>query len=100
MDLDAEMQTIAWIPGLSPIDIFPSLDNKGGAGEENIPDLRTTLYWNPEIKTNRRGRAKVGFYNSDVTRNFQICIEGITEDGIPIFDIFEFGRNAGRNQVN
>ncbi|MCG8306617.1 MAG: carboxypeptidase-like regulatory domain-containing protein [Cytophagales bacterium] len=64
------------------------------------PDSRTTLYWNPEIKTNRRGRAKIGFYNSDDARNLQICIEGITSDGIPIFDIYEIGRDSKRERLN
>ena len=91
--------TVTWIPGVSPVEIFPSMDDTSNDQNENIPDLRATLYWNPEITTNRRGRAKIGFYNSDVARNFQMCIEGITEDGIPIFDLYEFGRNAGKNQV-
>jgi len=31
-----------------------------------IPDNRTTIYWNPEIKIDSTGKAKVSFYNSDL----------------------------------
>ncbi len=64
--------------------------------QQDIPDSRTAIYWNPNITTNKNGRAKISFYNSDRARNLQICIEGITTDGTPIFDIHDIGRNARR----
>ncbi len=88
-----------WIPGFTAPELFPSPDYSAREEGDYVPDLRSTLYWNPDVTTNRRGRAKIGFYNSDDTRTFQICIEGITEDGLPIFDLYEFGRNA-RGQIN
>ena len=45
-------------------------------------DLRTTLYWNPEIMT-APGNNKVllTFYNNDITESFKIVLQGMTKDG-------------------
>ena len=42
-------------------------------------DLRTTIYWNPNIKTNRRGKRFVEFYTSDGNTPYSVVIEGITQ---------------------
>ncbi len=41
------------------------------------PDYRTTLYWNPSIKTDKNGVATFKFYTSDYDNPFVIRIEGI-----------------------
>jgi hypothetical protein len=43
-----------------------------------IPDNRTTIYWNPEIKTDSTGKAKVSFYNSDLKGEALIRISGVS----------------------
>jgi hypothetical protein len=43
-----------------------------------IPDNRTTIYWNPEIKTDSTGKAQVSFYNSDLKGEALIRISGIS----------------------
>ena len=42
------------------------------------PDNRTTIYWNPEIKTDSTGTAKVSFYNSDLKGKGLIRISGVS----------------------
>lgn len=88
------------LPGLSSAEVFVSPNYAKNSNSDVMPDLRSTLYWNPQVITNRRGRAKIGFYNSDEARNLQICIEGITKDGIPVFDIYEIGKKSNRGQGN
>lgn len=46
-------------------------------------DFRTTIYWNPKIKTDSIGHAKVSFYTSDMNHDMEYVLEGITEKGIP-----------------
>jgi hypothetical protein len=48
----------------------------------HLPDFRNTLYWNPELRTDRNGRASVEFFSSDEAMEYVITIEGITADGI------------------
>lgn len=44
-------------------------------------DHRRTLYWNPNVKTGRDGKAKVEFYNNSSCRQMVISAEGITVEG-------------------
>lgn len=46
------------------------------------PDNRITLYWNPYVTTNKKApRFRVQFYNNDVTKKFQVVLEGINQKG-------------------
>ncbi len=94
----SDEMTEIMLPGLSSAKVFVSPSYSRDTNVEFKPDLRSTIYWNPQVITNRRGRAKIGFYNSDDARNLQICIEGITKDGLPIFDIYEIGKKSNRGQ--
>lgn len=52
--------------------------------DSHTPDFRTTLYWNPCIRTDADGRAAFGFRTSDAPADFRIDIEGLTPDGQPV----------------
>ena len=45
-------------------------------------DIRTTLYWNPYIITNKSNpRARIQFYNNDISKKLQFVLEGVNADG-------------------
>jgi hypothetical protein len=45
-------------------------------------DLRTTLYWNPQlITTGSKNTIKFTFYNNDISKSFRVIIEGMAADG-------------------
>ena len=44
-------------------------------------DLRTTIYWNPNVTTNENGIARLHFYTSDHVGNYVVVIEGVTDEG-------------------
>ena len=44
-------------------------------------DFRRTLYWNPNVKTDKDGKAKIEFYNNSSCKQVVISAEGITADG-------------------
>jgi len=46
-----------------------------------IPDFRNTLYWNPDLHTDKTGHASVEFYTSDEADEYIINVEGISPDG-------------------
>ena len=48
--------------------------------ESSFSDIRTTLYWNPEVKITD-GKATIEFYNDDVCKKFKVVIEGIDANG-------------------
>ncbi len=47
---------------------------------EKKPDLRTLLYWEPEVIT-KGGIAEIQFFSSDQTGKYYIIVEGIASDG-------------------
>jgi len=44
-------------------------------------DLRTTIYWNPKIKTDSVGNFNLNFYTADKAHNYTVTLEGISNDG-------------------
>ncbi|RBQ07079.1 TonB-dependent receptor [Pedobacter miscanthi] len=44
-------------------------------------DLRTTIYWNPQVVADKDGKAKFEFYNADEPGNYRVVIEGIDAVG-------------------
>jgi uncharacterized protein YfaS (alpha-2-macroglobulin family) len=47
----------------------------------NGPDVRGTLYWNPNIVTDNDGNATFEFYNSDGHGSFRVIVEGVDING-------------------
>jgi hypothetical protein len=52
--------------------------------KSRIPDFRNTLYWNPSVKPDKDGKARVEFWTSDFASDFVINIQGFTPEGIMI----------------
>ena len=72
------------LTGFSLVRTFYSPAYTPDQPENSLPDLRTTVYWNPIVETDEKGEAKLSFYHSDVTGIFQITALGITENGSPM----------------
>ncbi|WP_214072329.1 carboxypeptidase-like regulatory domain-containing protein [Mucilaginibacter sp. dw_454] len=45
------------------------------------PDLRSTVYWNPDVKTDINGKTSFSFFNADGPGTYKVTVEGITDDG-------------------
>jgi hypothetical protein len=50
----------------------------------SVSDLRTTLYWNPDLKINNNS-SLIQFYNNDVTKRFRVIVCGLSKDGYPFY---------------
>lgn len=46
-----------------------------------MPDLRTTIFWKPDIVTGSDGKAAFDFYTSDFSTTYSVVIEGVSHDG-------------------
>ena len=44
-------------------------------------DLRTTIYWNPQVVADKEGKARFEFYNADEPGSYRVVIEGIDAMG-------------------
>ena len=46
-------------------------------------DVRTTIYWNPQVNTSEQNKkVLLKFFNNDVSSSFRVVIEGMTKDGL------------------
>ncbi|MEM9721202.1 MAG: TonB-dependent receptor plug domain-containing protein [Bacteroidota bacterium] len=73
------------LQGFSVPRIFYSPQYKQESAQQNIPDLRSTLFWHPVIRTDKNGKAEVQFYTGDLRGEFFLTIEGISKAGQPIY---------------
>lgn len=55
----------------------------------NIPDLRTTIFWEPDLLTDEKGNADFKFYTADQKSIYSIVVEGISQNGGIIRRIFK-----------
>ncbi len=49
--------------------------------EAHRSDFRSTIYWNPAVEIDRKGKGKIEFYNSDDISTFKTIIEGFGING-------------------
>ena len=47
----------------------------------DVPDFRTTLYWDPAVRLDSDGQAQVEFFSSDATVAYEAIVAGVTDDG-------------------
>ncbi|MEL7531644.1 MAG: Plug domain-containing protein, partial [Bacteroidota bacterium] len=69
------------LPGFHATRTFYSPDYTKEEESHALPDLRTTLYWNPLIQTDSTGQATLRFYTADTDGAFLITIEGLNGQG-------------------
>lgn len=57
----------------------PKYDHQELAGKQR--DLRSTVYWKPELITDKSGNATFDFYNADGAGTYRVVVEGIDNKG-------------------
>jgi hypothetical protein len=72
------------ITGYNEARIFYSPKHHSSLKNDIKPDLRTTLFWEPNIEIENNKNIILNYYNSDNSSTVKVTIEGITSDGIPI----------------
>ncbi|RZM20758.1 MAG: hypothetical protein EOO88_35250, partial [Pedobacter sp.] len=65
--------------------------DRAGTGRP-VADLRSTIYWNPNVKTYATGKSSFSYLNADGPGNYKVIIEGINAEG-------ELGRAIYRYEV-
>jgi hypothetical protein len=58
--------------------------------ESRIPDFRNLLFWSPEINTDASGKTKISFYSSELVGKFVVCVQGLTQSGLPGSAVLSF----------
>jgi TonB-dependent SusC/RagA subfamily outer membrane receptor len=63
------------------------------AAKKPNADLRTTIFWKPNLITNKDGNASFDFHNADGRGNYRVVVEGFDDKG-------NLGRQVYRYKVN
>jgi len=65
-----------------PVEFYSPKYETLQAKQSSIPDLRTTIFWKPDIViSNDHKEAGFDFYTSDFPTTYSVVIEGLTSDG-------------------
>jgi len=56
----------------------------------SFADLRTTIYWNPNVVTDKSGNSKLEFFNADTKGTYRVVVEGIDESGNIAREIYKY----------
>jgi TonB-dependent SusC/RagA subfamily outer membrane receptor len=57
------------------------------------PDFRSTLHWQPNVKTDANGKATITYWNTDAKSNIRIIAEGVSKQGMVGVSIGEYSVN-------
>lgn len=63
------------------------------AYKSSTPDLRTTIYWKPDVRIETKGDAYFDFYTADTPTTYSIIIEGVSDEGFIIYNVSELVRD-------
>lgn len=60
--------------------VYKTIEQK----ENPVPDLRTTIYWNPSLSFSVKKSLTCSFYTADTPGTYTVTLEGITDGGEPL----------------
>lgn len=79
-----------YYPGFYAAREFYSPDYADSFYDYSKQDIRTTLHWEPKIVITKDAKAEVTFFTSDTRSKYAIEIEGITNEGLPVYSLSTF----------
>jgi hypothetical protein len=80
IDLPDQDIRIAWRNEGSEY-LFPALSGRNKEQAGHIPNLRTTLYWNPSLEPDMSNNFKINMQAPDFLSQFIVSIQGVNKNG-------------------
>jgi hypothetical protein len=56
----------------------------------SLADYRTTIHWEPNIKTDATGKAAISFYNALPQTDVRVVVQGVSTDGKPVAAVINY----------
>jgi hypothetical protein len=72
---------------------FYSPKHHASLEKDKKPDLRKTIFWEPDIELQNNTDISLSYFNSDNPSTVRIVVEGITKSGIPLVGSAEYKVN-------
>jgi uncharacterized protein YfaS (alpha-2-macroglobulin family) len=66
----------------------PQYDNS--KTNQKINDFRSTVYWKPNVITDKEGKAVLSYFNTDNKGTYRVVIEGMDADGNPGRQVYRY----------
>jgi hypothetical protein len=63
-----------------------------------MPDQRYLLHWEPDVVTDRSGKAELEFFTSDLPGRYLVVVQGLSDDGFCAGKSYSFRVNPPDNQ--
>ena len=77
-------------------EFYSPMYNTDALRYSQVPDLRKTIHWAPEIIIDEKGEAEIFFYNGDRYTQVRCVLEGISDNGVPVRREFTYNVNTIR----
>ncbi len=74
----------------------PPYETEAGYNNEQ-PDTRRTLYWNPDLITDSTGEAEVTWYAADQQKKYIVVVEGQADNFMPCWQTATFAVNRPKD---
>lgn len=90
MDEKVKGNAVKEVMGYSPVREFYEPPVVPAINAPFMVDFRSTIHWNPQVKTDASGKAKVKFRLTEGSPMVKVILEGLTEEGEPVFGTYTF----------
>jgi hypothetical protein len=79
------IKTITPLGYQKPVEFYSPKYDTPEAIKNSTPDLRNTIYWQPDAVTNSEGKTAISYYTADNPTTYTIVIEGVSDEGKLIY---------------
>lgn len=83
--LNKNMQVLTPIGYQQHVEFYSPVYETEEQQKNMVPDLRSTIYWNPCVQTDSMGIAHMSFYSADSPSQYGLVIEGVSSFGHLIY---------------
>jgi hypothetical protein len=70
-----------------PVEFYSPQYDTPSAIDNSKPDLRSTIYWKPDVIADTDGKTSLTFYTADSPSTYSVMIEGVMPDGKLIYQL-------------
>lgn len=88
------------LQGYAPTREFYIPSDKQDVNSPISMDYRSTLYWNPNVLTDKKGQASISFPLSEGATLVHVNVQGISEKGLPFHGTFEFKVQSQHSELS
>jgi len=79
--LPSHTKSISPLGYQQPVEFYAPKYDTPEKQNATLPDMRTTILWQPVVQADEQGKASFEFYTADESTSYTVVIEGLADDG-------------------